>query len=357
MPNYPISDTDRAALVDKLCEYYTEALDTGVRSLMDRMARANMGTATAYLDQGRDSWASMTAESRDKFTVMFEREVRSQSSLMLAGANDLAADAIPMAVNALKSLADKIPVPLVGTAVGKLLELAGGAAVTELRTRAFNEADARVTASSGAEVRKLFTSDEVAAEAMKTALEQYKLIGRHITTMPSKLTSFQEIVTFPKSVFKVRQAASSLNVSLVQIRDYIDSMQTRLDAVQKVYVNYETQLRTCLPDAVLNVLESAYDSGYTKGGLKIMTRTYKPIADPVFRAPAQSGGATHLAAHITCAIATGYFVAGIGSVAGPERGRSRGVLTGENGETAAPGYGRGRASAPPPPLSLPVKRR
>jgi hypothetical protein len=354
MPNYPISEPERAALVDALYQYYTEALDNGIQGLMARMAHANMGVVTAALDQGRDSWASLTAESRDKFTVKFEREVRSQAGLMLAGANDLAADAIPMAVSALQALADKIPVPLVGTAVGKLLELAGGAAVTELRTRAFNEADARVTASSGTEVRKLFTSDEVAGEAMKTALEQYKLIGRHITMMPSKLTTFQEIVTFPKSVFKVRQAASSLNVSLVQLRDYIDSMQTRLDAVQKVYTNYELQLRTCLPEAVSNVLESAYMTAYTKGGVKIMTHTYKPIAEPVFKAPAEKGGATILGAHIACAIATGYFVAGIGSIAGPERARGRGVLTGENGETAAPGYGRGRTPAPSP---LPVGRK
>jgi hypothetical protein len=329
--SFSVPEPGRTELVNKLYEYYTEEADTGMRALADRMARANMGTVTAYLDVGRDTWAGLTAASRDKFTVKFEATVRSQSALLLAGATDLAAEAVTIAAKALTSLADKIPVPLVGTAVTQLIALGSGAAVEELRTRAMNEADTRVTGSSGGEVRTLFTSDAEAQEATKAAIEQYKLVGRYITAMPSALTSFQDVVAFPASVFKVRKAASALNVNLLRIRDYVDSMQSRLAEVQKVYANYETQLRTAMPDAVDTVLDNAYKSGYEKGGTKYRSNSYRPIAPPDYRRPAESGGATHLAAYVAYALAQGYYDFGSFVMVNTSRDRRRGVLTGEDG--------------------------
>jgi hypothetical protein len=300
-----------------------------MRALADRMARANMGTVTAYLDVGRDTWAGLTAASRDKFTVKFEATVRSQAALLAAGAPDLAAEAVTAAANALKSLASKIPVPLVGTAVTKLLELGSGAAVEELRLRAMNDADARVTSSSGGEVRTLFTSDVEAQEATKAAIEQYKLVGRYITAMPRSLASFQDVITFPASVFKVRKAASALNVNLVRIRDYVESMQSRLAEVQKVYADYEAQLRTAMPEAVDTVLDSAYKSGYGKGEAKYLSNSYRPIAAPEYRRPAEPGGATHLAAYVSYALAQGYYDFGMFEmVNAAPRGRSAPVFHG-----------------------------
>lgn len=310
MGSYALSETVRKDLSDRLYDYYAAEFESGVRGLMDRMARSNMGTVTAYLDQARDGWAGLTAESRDKFTVKFESEVRQQASLAYAGWPDLMADAIPMATKALAALCDKIPVPVVGSVISGLMDLAAGAAVEELRTKAIADADARVAATSGAEVRKLFRKPEDVEKSVTAAIEQFKLIGRYMTTMPTMLTSMQDVITFPKSVFKVRQAASALNTELLAIKDYLESMQSRLEAVQTAYRDYDTRLKTTLPSSIDYVLEKAYNAGYEKGTMKYRSNAYKPIAMPSFQTPRESGGATHLAAHVTYATALGYFDVG-----------------------------------------------
>src|SRR6185312_7317005 len=96
---------------------------------------------TAYLDMARDGWASLTAESRDKFTVKFETAIRQQAMLAYAGWPDLIADAIPQATKALTALCDKIPVPGVSAVISGLMNLAAGAAVEELRAKAIADAD------------------------------------------------------------------------------------------------------------------------------------------------------------------------------------------------------------------------
>ncbi len=311
---YSIKEPARTEVINGLYKYYAEAEDAGIRSRLDLIAQAGMGSVTAALDRGLDTWASLTAASNEKFTVKFEATIRSQAGLLFAAAPDVASQAVQIASKALISLAGKIPVPVVGSVVGKLLELGAGAAVEELRSRAVDDADARVTGSTGGEVRKLFTNDADAMAATTAAIEQYKLVGRYITLMPQRLTTLQEVVTFPAAVFRVREASSALNVSLLRIRDYVESMQERLAQVQKVYENYQVQLKTAMPDAVDTVIDKSYDYGYKKGEGDEMARTYKPIVLRAFRAPPEPGAATQLAAHVAYAIASGYRDGGQGGM-------------------------------------------
>ena len=50
---YPLSEADKTAIGKALALYYEEALEAGYRTLFDRMARANMGIVTGYLDQAK----------------------------------------------------------------------------------------------------------------------------------------------------------------------------------------------------------------------------------------------------------------------------------------------------------------
>lgn len=325
MGSYFVTESVRKDLADRLYDYYTAEFDAGVRALMDRVARSNMGVGTAYLDMARDGWASLTAESRDKFTVKFETAIRQQAMLAYAGWPDLIADAIPQATKALTALCDKIPVPGVSAVISGLMNLAAGAAVEELRAKAIADADERVTAGSGAVVRKVFSKPEDVEKSVTAAMEQYKLIGRYMTTMPKHLATVQDVVTFPKSVFKVRQAASALNVELLAIRDYIESMQTRLEAVQTVYRDYEASLKSSLPASIDAVLEQAYQSGYEKGTQQYRSNAYKPIGMPSLQTPRESGGATHLAAHVAYANALGYFDVGQYEQVNTRRGRASAI--------------------------------
>lgn len=359
MGSYILSESVRTELADKLFAYYTDAVDEGVRNLMDGLARSRMGAVTAYLDVARDGWASLSAESRDKFTVKFEAEIRHQAALAYAGWPDLVADAIPQAMNAVKSLCDKIPIPLVGSAVAGLMELAAGVAIDELREKAMADADARVASMSGGSVDNLPRKPEDIQQSVAAAVEQYKTIGQLITTMPGALTTFQDVVTFPRSVFKVRKAASALNRELYAIRVYVDAMSTRLAAVEEVYTVYRTQLKTKLPEAVDTVLESAYQAGYQKGTLTYRTGGYKPIGVPSLKAPSQPGGATHLAAHVAYANAQGYFDVGQYEQVNMRRGRASAVSTPPPPPAAssgAPGR-RGSVSAPPLPGGITPRGR
>lgn len=317
---YQITKPEVDALGKALAQYYEEAWQEGVKGLFDNMARANMGVVTGYLDQAKDNFASLRKKSSDKFGVTFKPALKQLVSMYLANKNDVASALVSVAETALSTLSKHIPVPVLGTIVAQGISFAAGKGQEELHKRSVAEADSQLNAKTNAEVGKFFTSDAAASDFVQKSIDQYKLICKYIQTLPATASTFDDLVTFPGAVFKVQSAASSLNVALVSIRQYLAGMQERLEKIQTVSKDYIATVRRDMPGAVNNVLQSAYTDAYRKGENDINQKKYAAPRPPVFQKPSQPGGATQLAAYLANAVAQGYYDAGN---RGPQIGAAR----------------------------------
>jgi len=334
---YPIAKPDLDALGAAVAEYYEEAWQEGVKGLFDNMARSQMGIVTGYLDQAKDTYANLRKTSNDKFGILFKPALKQYVGVFFANKNDVASLMVTIAEKALTQLASKIPVPHLGTVVSKAISFAADKGRAELHTRSIAEADTQLGAKTGSAVGKFFTNDVEAQEFITKSIDQYKLICKYIQTLPANISSFDDAVAFPGAVFKVQAAASSLNVALVSVRQYLSGMQERLEEVQTVSKNYITTVRTTMPSAVDTVLQNSYSGAYSSGEGDIAKGKYSAPARPTFQKPGKTGGATLLAAYMAHAVAQGYFDAGN---KGPmDMGRARA------GAIAPPA----RPGMPPPP--------
>jgi hypothetical protein len=137
-------------------------------------------------------------------------------------------------------------------------------------------------------------------------MDQYKLICKYISVIPSQIKSFQDVVTFPAATFKVQAAAAKLNVDLIRVEQYLAGMQERLEQIQKVSREYIATVRSNMPAAVNAVLQKGYADAYHKGESDFSKHSYNPQATPKFRKPDKQDGATQLAAYLAHAVALGY---------------------------------------------------
>ena len=307
---YQIAKPEVDALGKALAAYYEEAWQEGVKGLFDQMARSNMGVVTGYLDQAKDTYASLRKKSNDKFGATFKPALKQLVSVYLANKNDVASALVSVAETALVQLAKQIPVPHLGTIVAQGISFAAGKGQQELHTRSVAEADSQLNAKTNAEVGKFFTSDTAAADFIQKSMDQYKLICKYIQTLPATASTFDDIVAFPGAAFKVQAAASSLSVALVSVRQYLAGMQERLEKIQGVSKDYILTVRRDMPTAVEAVLQNAYSQAYRKGETDIAQKKYTAPRQPVFQKPTQPGGATQLAAYMANAVAQGYYDAG-----------------------------------------------
>jgi len=307
---YPIAKPDLDALGAALAEYYEEAWQEGVKGLFDNMARSQMGIVTGYLDQAKDTYTNLRKTSNDKFGIMFKPALKQYVGVFFANKNDVASMLVTVAETALNQLANKIPVPHLGAVVSKAISFAADKGRAELHTRSIAEADTQLAAKTGSAVGKFFTNDVEAQEFITKSIDQYKLICKYVQTLPGNVSSFDDAVAFPGAVFKVQAAASSLNVALASVRQYLAGMQERLEEIQGVSKNYIASVRRDMPSAVDTVLQGAYSGAYRKGEGDIAQRKYSAPASPVFQKPGKTGGATQLAAYLAHAVAQGYYDAG-----------------------------------------------
>jgi hypothetical protein len=302
---YSVPKSEVQTIADALEEYYQEAWSAGIKSLADRLARSQMGIVTGYVDVTKDTYAALKKKSADSFRVTFTSQLKLQVGLYLSNKADVVSALVTIGEKALEKLGDRIPVP----GLASVLNFAAGKAKEKLHERSITEADKLLEAKSGAELQKIFTSDKDALEFIQNATKQYKTIGNYINMLPKNITSFDDAITFPKSAFKVMQAASSLNVSLYSIRNYLDSMSERLVECQKVSADYIETVRTRMPDAVESVLQHAYAEGVLKGKADVNAKKYTPSKSP--QVPEKKGGgATQLANRVAHATAQGYYDAG-----------------------------------------------
>lgn len=308
---YPLSEADKTAIGKALALYYEEALEAGYRGLFDRMARANMGIVTGYLDQASDTYAGLRKKSRDAFTVTFKSQLKLQLGVMFANKNDVASVLVGLAEKALTELASKIPIPVLSTIVTKTIAVAATEAKAELHTRSIREADGALNKQAGGEVSMLYTSDTEAALLATKAMEQYKQVCNYITALPPTIATFDDAVTFPTATFKVQAAASSLNIALTQIQQYLSAMQERVQSISTVVTGYKTTLREKMPAAVDAVLQKGYADAYLAGKTDVGRNKYNAVPLPVLSKPNESaGGATWLASYLSHAVAQGYYDAG-----------------------------------------------
>lgn len=335
---YTISKSDLDALGAALTEYYEAAWQQGVKDLFDKMARSQMGIVTGYLDVAKDTYAGLKKESADKFWTTFRPALKQYVGVYLANKSDVVSDLVLVAEKALSSLASHIPHG--GGIVSAAISFAGGKGREELHLRSIKEADGQLAAKTGESAGKLFTNDVEAAAAAQKAIDQYKLICKYIQTLPANITTFNDAVTFPASVFRVQKAASSLNVALLSIGEYIAGMQDRLIRIQEVSKEYITKVRQDMPAAANSVLQHGYDGAYKKGEADIAKKKYSCPATPSFRRPDKPGAATQLAAFLANAVAQGYYDSG-----------NRGPLIAKPHPMGIPP----RPSYPPPPPPLPPR--
>ena len=277
---YTIAASDLDTLGKALTEYYETAWQEGVKGLFDNMARSNMGLVTGYLDQAKDTFANLRKTSSDKFGITFKPALKMYVGLYFANKNDVASDMVTLAEKALTSLANKIPIPHLGSVVSAVLSFGANKARQELHTRSIAEADGQLTAKTGAATGQFFTTDTEAQAFIQKSIDQYKLICKFIQTLPASISTFDDAVTFPGATYRVQAAASSLNVALVSVQQYLTAMQERLQQVQGVSKDYIITVRNAMPSAVNGVLQNAYEEAHRKGEVDISKNKYTAPATP-----------------------------------------------------------------------------
>ena len=323
---YQIAPAELQALGKGLEEYYETAWEEGIKSVVDRMARSQMGVVTGYLDQAKDSFESLRKKSNDQFGITFLPALKQYVGLYLANKNDVASDLVAIGSAALSALASKIPVPVLGTVISAAVVFAADKGRAELHNRSVNEADQQLATKTGTPTVKSFTNDTQAEQFIKQSIDQYKLIGKFCQTLPSSIRSYEDAVTFPGAAFKVQMAASSLNVAILEIEEYLDGMRQRLANAQKVSAEYIARVRQDMPNAVSAVLQAGYQNSYAKGEADIAKNKYGKPPVPQFKRPDKPGAATQLAAYLAHAVAQGYYDSGN---RGPQITRPRaGAVTG-----------------------------
>jgi len=166
-------------------------------------------------------------------------------------------------------------------------------------------------AQSGGELEKLFANDKETARFIDDSMKQYKTLTNYIGMLPTNVTSFDDAITFPKSAFKVQQAASRLNVALWSIRQYCAAMQERLAECQRMSEQYIATVRDKMPQVVGTVLIDAYNEGLNKGKSDAQIGKHSAPQPPkAVTAKPGAGGATLLANAMALALAQGYYDAG-----------------------------------------------
>ena len=308
---YPLSEADKTAIGKKLAAYYEEDLEAGYRRAFDRMARANMGVVTGYLDQAQDTYAGLRKKSKDAFSTTFKAQLKLKLGVMFANKNDIASVLVGLAEKALTELASMIPVPVLKTVVAKSVTLAASEAKAELHARSIREADGALNKQAGGEVSMLFTDDTEASQLATKAMLQYKEVCNYITALPPTIATFDDAITFPRATFKVQEAASSLNIALTQIQQYLTAMQERVQSISTVVTGYKSTLREKMPAAVDVVLQKGYADAYLAGKTDLGRNKYNVVPLPVLEKPVDTaGGATWLANYLAHAVAQGYYDAG-----------------------------------------------
>lgn len=304
---YPLSPQQKQEVGEAMAAYYDADWDAGIRGLVDNMARSNMGVVTGYLDKAKDTYASLRKESSDDFKKTFKADLKANIAFYLGNKNDVAAVFVTIGEKVLNKLADKFQIPVIST----IISFGAEKAREELHLRSIKEADKDLISRSASELEKLFVNDVDAQAYTTKAMEQYKDIVKYIKLMPVTISSFEDAITFPRSVFKVQKAASSLNVSILAVQSYLRAMQSRLEATQVKSKEYIQKVRTEMPGMVEDVIQASYLEGYNKGLLDVGTGKFKGgVSCPEFSRPKKPGGATQLAAYVSHALALGYYNAG-----------------------------------------------
>ena len=230
---YQVNQTEVNAIAAGLAEYYTDAWQTGIKSVVANMGRSQMGLVSKYVDVAKDSYANLKKSSGDSFRVTFKSDLKQQISLFFANKYDVAQALVGVGEKIVDKVSGMIPIPQLGSALNSVADFAAGKAKEALHDRSVTEADKMLAAQSDAELQKMFANDKDTITFIENSMKQYKTLTNYIATLPTNVTSFDDAITFPKSAFRVQQAASSLNVSLWSIRQYCAAMQERLVECQK----------------------------------------------------------------------------------------------------------------------------
>ena len=133
------------------------------------------------------------------------------------------------------------------------------------------------------ELENLFVRDTDAQAYVVKSIDQYKDIVKYIKLMPTTISTFDDAITFPRSVFKVQKAASALNVSLLAVQSYLKAMQSRLEATQMTSNEYIRKVRDDMPDMAEIVIQIAYTEGHDKGRTDVNLNKFKGgVSSPIF---------------------------------------------------------------------------
>lgn len=307
---YPLSNDDRIKLGNALAAYYDDARQEGIYNVLDRLSQAGSGVVTAKLDKAKDTYTNLRKKSNDEFGVAFKGELKLKLRALFANKMDIATTMVGLGEKALVALARNIPIPVLSTIVAKGVGFIAAEAKLELAKQAIKTSDTVLTGASSSAVTNIYTTEIEAAEIITKSMEQYKEICNYIKALPPTISTFDDAVTFPKATFKVQAAASALTIMLHEIRSYLESMQSRTEAIKTVVDGYRVTVQNKMPEAVDAVLQKGYSDAYASGKTDIGTNKYNVLPSPVLKMPDKSGGATMLAAYLAHALAQGYYDAG-----------------------------------------------
>jgi hypothetical protein len=235
-----------------------------------------------------------------------------QKSLLYNGEIEAAAAAKRKAETeaALNKAAEAIPIPMLSTVVSAGVAFAAGEVRKELHTRSITEADTTLLAKSQGELRALFTTDTDALEVMQNSMAQYKAICKLIESMPKGAPkTFDEAIAAPTTTFRIEQAVSALNVTVLFIGDYLESLSDRLVRCREVMQSYKEELRRDTPVFVAKILDETYKAALAKGKDHIRRKKYVVQKDdPLLqRVDSRQPATVHLSALMAHAFAKGYY--------------------------------------------------
>src|SRR5579884_674614 len=317
---YEISQSEAERLGALLVGYYDEAFEKGIRNLMDRMVSNSARPDWLVIYSLEDAYTSLKQKSKDSFFTTFRADVKRELNVYFANKFDVVSDLLGIAEQALdaavKKLTDMISLPILPTVVEKgynfLKSKTLGKAQDEAYKASIATAGQQVAAASGGkDPSTLFNNDKDVADAAKEAVTHFKQIGKFVSTLPTKVMSFDDAITFPRAVFKLRAEASNLTVSLQTVRTYLAWMDERFVEVNVATERYKKQVKNNMAEAVKEVLNAAYEKGNSKGADHVQAGKYKGGSEPKRPALDQTkGGATQLAVYVAHATAFGYYQAG-----------------------------------------------
>ncbi len=292
-----------------LIKKYEDQFDAGIREKLDQISGLGFGTVRRVADEklrlASDTFASIkssfSGESLASAKGYFATELRG----MWANKPELVAQAITVAETLITSLMNEIPIPILGSVLSKVISGATDLGQNKAHRMAVERTDELLGMAN-----KLLINDRKAIEGLTTAVEQYILAGKIVAGMPANLDSYDDLVAFPVTVWKLRKASSSIAANLSNIGWLLTELELRATNVNQRCTEQIEVLNKKLPENIKVALNNGYKGSYERLASELFEWEDFPGPAPIKPScigQMPKGGAQLLGRYLALAVAQGYY--------------------------------------------------